>query len=106
MPGNIEDTLKHYRELIPQLDDFVLNEYPDKLHFWIEDFNSEIRDRVKPKIELSETDPSGSNAYSLMIEEAKKSVHHLLEPRWNIYDRAQSVKKFTKQYIAKNPMEK
>lgn len=99
VPLNVEHTMKKYKELIPQLDDSALNDYEDKLHYFIEDMPEEIKTRILGKIRPTEADPIGTNAYDLVLEEAKVHYPDILEPKWNIYDRAQRVKKFVNDYL-------
>jgi len=107
IPANIEESVEEFKKLIPQLDDSELDAYHDKLHYWIEDFNADLIAKVKPNIVPDESDPCGTNAYRLVVNEALKlENHYRFETRWSIYDRSERAKKFTKQYIQSNQIPK
>jgi hypothetical protein len=106
IPSNIEESVKEFKELIPQLDDSEFNKYPDKLHYFIEDFDEKNKESIKKRIAPKEGDPIGSNLHDLLLEEAEKVYPHKFEPRWNIYDRTGYVKKFIKKYMKENDISK
>lgn len=99
IPSDIDQIIEEFRELIPQLDDSLLEEYKDRKHYFIEDLQSDVKDVIKADLDENEEDPLGSNAYELFIRESKQVFPGRLESKWNVYDRSVKAKKIVKNYI-------
>lgn len=99
IPSDIHQIIEEFRELIPNLDDSMLEEYKDKKHYFIEDMQCDVKDVIKSELGEEDEDPLGSNAYDLFIRESKKIFPGRLESKWNVYDRSVKAKKYIKNYI-------
>ncbi|CAI2377065.1 unnamed protein product [Moneuplotes crassus] len=99
IPSDIDFIVEEFRELIPQLDDSLLEAYCDRKHYFIEDLQDEVKNVIQAELGENTEDPLGSNAYDLFIRESKKIFPARLESRWNVYDRSVKTKNFVKNYI-------
>lgn len=99
IPSDIESVLAEFKEVIPQLDASFLEEYEDPKHYFIEDLQSEVKDKMKAELTENDEDALGSNAYELFIRESKAIFPARLESKWNVYDRSVKAKQIVKNYI-------
>lgn len=102
VPSDVDNVLSEFKEVIPHLDCSILDGMEDKKHFFINDLQPEVKERMKTNLEPRDDDPLGSNAYELFVDETKKAFPGRLESKWNVYDRSVHVKKFLKNYIRNN----
>lgn len=99
IPSDVDQVIEEFKELIPQLDDSLLDQYEDRKHYFIEDLQTDVKDVIKAELGDDDEDPLGSNAYELFIRESKQVFPGRLESKWNVYDRSVKAKKFIKNYI-------
>jgi hypothetical protein len=88
IPSDISEILLEFKEKLPNLDCSMLETYGDKTHFFIDDMQADVKDKIKSKLIHQEDDPLNSNVFELFIEESKKVFPARLESKWNVYDRA------------------
>eukprot|EP00343_Euplotes_focardii_P009499 CAMPEP_0205823748 /NCGR_PEP_ID=MMETSP0206-20130828/17773_1 /ASSEMBLY_ACC=CAM_ASM_000279 /TAXON_ID=36767 /ORGANISM="Euplotes focardii, Strain TN1" /LENGTH=210 /DNA_ID=CAMNT_0053121191 /DNA_START=18 /DNA_END=647 /DNA_ORIENTATION=- len=81
-PSDVENVIEEFKEVIPQLDSSLMDEYDDKKHFFIEDLQADLRDKIKEDIVEKDEDQLGSNAYELFIKESKAIFPARLESKW------------------------
>lgn len=106
LPSDIDSIVSEYKEVFPRLDSSLLNDYKDRKHFFIEDLQTELSERMTSNLKHDEDDQLGSNAYELFIKESKKIFPARLESKWNVYDRAVRSKNYIKNYIRINQVPK
>lgn len=103
VPSSIEKIIEEFREILPNLDVSAFDEYFDKTHYFIEDLQPDLKDRMIANLKAKSDDELGSNAFDLFVKETKKIYPFgRLESKWNVYDRSVKAKKFIKRYIEEN----
>lgn len=102
IPVHIEETIREFRELIPQLDFSLFDEFEDRPHYFLEAMHAEVKDKIKSQLVSKDGDSLGSNCQDLILEMVQAAFPERLEVRWNIFDRANLVKKLIKKYIEEN----
>lgn len=103
VPSNIEVTVERFREGIPQLDDTLLDKYPDRLHYFLEDTDESLRDEIYAHKAWKEDDCIKSNVFDLLIAKSLEIKPKKLESNLSIYNRANSVKAFVNDYVRNLP---
>ena len=105
-PSDVDELITEFREVLPNLDTSLMEDYDDRKHYFIEDLQPDIRDKIKAELEEDEDDPLGSNAFQLFIRESKAIFPARLESKWNVYDRSVRSKNFIRNYIRINQVPK
>ena len=65
---NILDVVNEFKRLLPNFDSLELDSYDDPLHYFLEDFDEEVRNEIKSKLEINEDDWIRSNAIDLITD--------------------------------------
>ena len=99
VPSDIDEILSEFKDLLPNLDCSMFDHYGDKSLYFIEDMQSDVRDKIKSQLVKREDDSLGWNVFNLFVKESKNVFPARLESKWNVYDRSVKAKKFIKNYI-------
>lgn len=102
VPSNVDELIREFKDLLPNLDSSLLDQMEDKRLYFIHDLQQDVRDRIKWNLVEKAGDPLGSNVFDLFVKEAKAAFPGRLESKWNVYDRSVKSKKFIKKYIEEN----
>lgn len=71
-PANIDTSIEELSQLIPNLDTSELDKYSDRLNYYVEDFDEELKDYINSNLEYNEEDCNKSNAFDLLYERLSK----------------------------------
>ena len=106
VPGNIETTVSEYisksdesegeensKAYIKNLDLSLLDNYEDRLHYFVEDFDEHQQKYINENKEDKEDDPIGSNVFDLIIKKADEQDPIRFETDKNAYIRISDCKK-------------
>ena len=105
IPENIYDVKKEFEELMPNIDFSEFDKIEDKLHHYILNIDTKLKEKMYDKIEQT-TNPISSNAFEVLMDCIRPTHPAPFESKWNLFNRWDNVKKFVKDYIEKNSVSK
>ena len=87
IPVNIDEVINQYKQIFDHFDTSALDNYEDRLHYFIEDLDQDTRQEITEKLEEKEDDPLKSNAFDIIIEMFKKNYPTPVESVRSIWNR-------------------
>ena len=98
IPWNIEKLLEEFSEYWPNLESSLFDKFENKLHYFLENSDKELKDEILSKMEPKEDDPIGTNAFDLLLKRSVEVKPLKLETSHNVLFRVNKVKEMVKDY--------
>ncbi|CAI2373423.1 unnamed protein product [Moneuplotes crassus] len=99
IPMNIKDTISDYRNKFKKFDTSEVEKYSDQEHYFLRDIDLEFSKKISTSKIYDPSDPIGSNAYDLLLDEIDRNYPNKIEKDLNILKRVALAKNHIKEFI-------
>jgi broad specificity phosphatase PhoE len=99
IPSNIEETVKSFDGMLPNIDMSMFDHLEDKLHYFLYDTDPNIKEEMLQKLTEKDGDCIGSNAFDLLVEKSFSVKPKKLESNLNMLKRVNKVKAYVREYV-------